>query len=328
MSSFLDRRKHQLKIKSLGEKIREGSVNINLDPETFVHGPKQIDCLTDRWARRKMLGIIGASGIGKTELVMEIFESILTHGANKNSICVFVSLEMTTNEIAQRWSDRVGDSPISDRFHVISRYDDEGKPRDINLNRIIAEIDTIKNALGVQVDCCAIDHLHLIASTQDSSDLNAICNQIKYSAVELDTFMILLSQTQKSNNSGDIPLDQNASNNCSSFASICDFIITIHAPLLKVKDHTPLNIRAWQYAKIRNQTAKDKVKVGVNYLLSYNQSTRKLSDLTEDEKFEFKAMYDMVLELRDAETKNKFTLYNLGKNHNVTNEAKIFKDEK
>lgn len=326
MSSFLDRRKSQLKIKSLGEKIREGSVNTTLNPDLFVHGPKQIDCLTDKWARRKMLGIIGASGIGKTELVMEIFENILTNTKRDNSICVFVSLEMTTNEIAQRWADRVGDSPISDRFHVISRYDDDGKPRDINLKKIISEIETIKNTLGVTVDCCAIDHLHLIAMTQESTDLNAICNQIKYSAVELDTFMILLSQTQKSNNSGDVPLDQNASNNCSSFASICDFIITIHAPLLKVKDHTKLNVRAWQYAKIRNQSNKDAVKVGVNYLLSYDSDTRKLKDLTEEEKYEFKAMYEMVLELRDAETKNKFTMYNLGKNHTVSNEAKIFKD--
>lgn len=328
MSSFFEKRKHQLGIKSLAEKLAEGSVSFSAKPENFVYGPANLDCLDEPWERGRMMGIIGASGVGKTELVLEIFQHILENSTNPNSICAFVSLEMSENQIAKRWIKRVGvNSPLTSRLYIISNYDNDGKARKMTVGDIISEITLIKNALKVDVLCTAIDHLHII-ERESADDLNRICHLVKNLAVELHTFGILLSQTQKENNTGDTPLDQNASHNCSQFAWISDWVLTIHAPLKKVANMTNMNILAWQYAKIREKSPNDKVKVGINQLLSYDMHTGRLSELSIDQETEFSFLYTQVLELRKAEEESKLAQYNLvGKKIKVDNSAKVFKEQ-
>lgn len=324
--SFLDKRKKQLGIKSLAEKLADGTVSFVTNPANQVNGPAYLDCLQEKWERGTMMGIIGASGVGKTELVFEIFQHILENSSDPNSICVFVSLEMSENKIAKRWIKRVGkNSPLTGRLYIVSNYTLEGKTRKLTVGDIINEITSIKQVLNADVLCTAVDHLHIV-ERESNDDLNRICHLVKNLAVELNTFAILLSQTQKENNVGDIPLDQNASHNCSQFAWISDWVLTIHAPLKRVSDQTNMNILAWQYAKIREKDEKDNVKSGINQLLSYDMSTGRLKELSPDEQTEFSFRYQDVLELRKAEEETKFAQYNLGKTK-IDNSAKVFKDQ-
>ena len=327
MSTFFEKRKQQLGIRSLGEKLADGSIGSATNPANFVHGPPHIDCLEEKWERGCMMGLIGASGSGKTELVLEIFEHILKNSTKPDSVCVFVSLEMSESQIAKRWIRRVGkNSPLTNRLYVVTNYHQDGKARKMTVGDIINEISVIKNALKVDVISTAIDHLHII-ERESQDDLNRICHLVKNLAVELNTFAILLSQTQKENNGGDIPLDQNASHNCSQFAWISTWVLTIHAPLKKVGNLTNMNILAWQYAKIREKSPNDKVKVGINQLLSYDMQTGKLSELTIEQETEFGFLYTQVLELRKAEEDSKFAQYNLGKKKiSIDNGEKIFKE--
>lgn len=327
MTSFLDKRKQQLGISSIGQKLREGRIRSVANPDSYVKGPKYIDCLTNPWARGKMMGLIGPSGSGKTELVLDCFYHMLKNNPNPRSICVFVTLENTVDEVAERWIDKLGDNnELSDRLYVVSNYLEDGGSRTLNVFSIEAEVERIKSVLDADVVSVAIDHLHVI-DRRESEDLNKVCHYIKNIAVKINTFLILLSQTQKVGNVGDIPLDQNASYGCSQFSWISDWVLTIHSPLKRVADQTNLNILAFQYAKIRSKHKDDPMKVGINHLLSYNMDTRMLKEPSEEEKIEFTHLYSMVLELREAEEKTKFAQYNLGKKRMITNEQKVFKNQ-
>lgn len=63
--NFQEQKKQQLGIFSVGDKIRSGHVKHKQQPELFIHGPDEFDCLTEKWSRKEYLGLLGGSSSGK-----------------------------------------------------------------------------------------------------------------------------------------------------------------------------------------------------------------------------------------------------------------------
>lgn len=305
---FAQKRKQQNKIRSLGDLKREGKVNkANKANPKFVNGPVEFDCLTEKWSRGEVLGVVADSGSGKTEVVLYSAKSILKN--NPNGVFVFVSLEMTTQKIYDRWEDITQDCPeLMDRFYIVSRYDDEGKPEDISMGWILQKLVMHKQTLG-DVISFAIDHLHIIGEN-DATQLNSIVFKVKEMAVELNAFGILLAQVSKGHGQkGEVPLSADAVYGCSQFKWACTDIIQIHRPIKRLEGDAGISVMAWGYAKIREPKKNDKVKEGINKLLLYDLDGRKFRQLTNDEKMTFKHYYDILVEIKQQEEKFKAYSY-------------------
>jgi ABC-type dipeptide/oligopeptide/nickel transport system ATPase component len=308
---FTAKRKTQNKIQSLGDLKRAGKVNNvsgALNPK-FVNGPNEFDCLTERWSRGEVLGIVADSGSGKTEVVLYSAKHILKN--NPQSVFVFVSLEMTTQKIFDRWVEITKDTPeLEDRFYIVSRYDDEGKPQDVSMGWILRQLVNHRNTLG-DIASFAIDHLHIIGEN-DATQLNSIVFKVKEMAVELDSFGILLAQVSKGHGQkGEVPLGADAVYGCSQFKWACTDIIQVHRPIKRLEGEAGISVMAWGYAKIREPKKSDRIKEGVNKLLLYDLEHRTFRGLSNDEKMTFKQYYDMLVELKQQEEKFKAFHYDV-----------------
>lgn len=310
--NFANKRREQAGIRSLGELRRRGKVKRGSDPDLFVHGTPEFDCLVHKWSRKEVLGVEGDSGVGKSEVVLQIMKDILI--SNPESCGVYVSLEMTDQEIAKRWFDMTSDDEeLADRLFILSRYDEEGKSRDgINMKWIKNQLNIYKDAIG-DVSVFALDHIHVVGEN-DPSTLNSIMVMLKEMAVNLNSLGIAMAQVNKSSGGkGEIPLDADAVLACSQFKYICNNIIQIHRPILRLEEDAGISILGWGYAKVREAHKNDKVKRGQNKLLAYDKELRMLRKMTTAEYTTFKLYYNTLLEMKSAEEKNKSFSYDLTK---------------
>ena len=309
--NFNKKRQQQSGIYSLGDKKRAGLVTGGLNPALFVHGPKEFDCLVNKWSRQELLGLIGDSGVGKSEVVLAMFKVILEN--NPESCAIYVSLEMTDQKISERWYKMTKDNPeLGDRLYIISRYDENGKSRKVSMNWIKKELNRYRESIG-DVVVFAIDHIHCLGEN-DASTLNSIMITLKEMAVEMNAFGIPMAQVNKgSGQKGEVPLDSDAVLGCSQFKYICSDIIQIHRPILRLEEDAELSVMGWGYCKVREADKKDEVKRGQNKLLMYDQDKRCLRKLNVTEYTVFKQFYDMLLEMKSEEEKNKAFTYDLKK---------------
>jgi hypothetical protein len=306
---FTNKRKEQSGIKSLGDLQREGRVTGKNDPEKYVNGPKKIDCLARPWHRGDLTGILAGAGVGKTSFVLYIFKHILLN--NPDGVVVFVSLEMTAGEIAEKWFKATEECPeIADRFYIVENYDEQGKSRDLSSQQIKFELKKIKETLGQTIHAFALDHLHEV-NINGGLDYNPVCKELKNMAVELDTHGFILSQTTKGKGIGDIPVPKDGCFGTSRYEWLMTNILTIFQPLKRVQKECNLPVLAWQYCKIRYKNARDKVKEDMNYLLKYVYETEDLAELDRNEKTDFELYYEKVLELRQNEEKFKSYQFDL-----------------
>lgn len=326
MTDFVQKRKEQNNIRSLGDMRRGGLVTGKIDPSKFVRGPAKIDCLARPWHRGDMTGILAGTGVGKTSFVLYNFKHILLN--NPEGIVVFVSLEMTAGEIAEKWFKATEDTPeIADRFYIIENYDEEGRSRELTAQMIKFELRKIKETLGQQIHAFALDHIHEI-NINGGVDYNPVCKELKNMAVELDTHGFILSQTTKGKGIGDVPVPRDGCYGTSKFEWLMTNIITVFQPLRRVQKECNLPVLAWQYAKIRYKNAKDKVREDMNYLLKFDYDTEDLLELSRDEKTTFEMYYEKVQELRQNEEKFKSFQFDLsteikGENGKVVKLEKI-----
>ncbi len=304
MTNFTDKRKQQMGVKSLGDLKREGLISGQIDPSKFVNGPKKIDCLQRPWHRGDMTGILAGSGIGKTSYSLYILKNILLN--NQSGIVAFVSLEMTADEIAEKWEKMTEDCPeISDRFYIIENYDSEGRCKELKVSGIKHELKKIKEVLNQTLIAYVLDHLHEISIEGAVKDYNPVCRELKNMTVELDAHGFILSQTTKGKGVGDIPVPKDGCYGTSRYENLMTNILTIFQPLLRVQREADLPILGWQYAKIRYKNRGDKVRENMNYLLYFEYDTENLRELTKQEKSDFAMYYEKVLELRQNEEKFK-----------------------
>ena len=309
--NFHEKRKKQAGIFSLGDKKRAGMVTGGLNPALFVHGPEEFDCLVNQWSRQELLGLIGDSGVGKSEVVLAMFKVILEN--NPDSSAIYVSLEMTDQKISERWYKMTKDNPeLGDRLYIISRYDENGKSRKVSMDWIKKQLNYYRENIG-DVVVFAIDHIHCLGEN-DASTLNSIMITLKEMAVEMNAFGIPMAQVNKgSGQKGEVPLDADAVLGCSQFKYICSDIIQIHRPILRLEEDADISVMGWGYCKVREADKADKVKRGQNKLLIYDQDKRCLRKLNNTEYTLFKSFYDMLLEIKSEERDNKAFTYDLKK---------------
>jgi energy-coupling factor transporter ATP-binding protein EcfA2 len=307
--NLMQKRRSQMGISSIADLKRSGKVTGALNPALFVHGPQEFDCLYNKWSRQELLGLIGDSGVGKSEVVLQFFKHILKN--NSNSCAVYVSLEMTDEKIAQRWFKITEDAPeLAERMFIISRYDENGKSREVSMNWIKRELVRYKEVIG-DVAAFAIDHIHCLGEN-DASTLNSMMIVLKEMAVELNAFGIPMAQVNKSSGQkGEVPLDADAVLGCSQFKYICSDIIQIHRPILRLEEDAKMSVLSWGYAKIREADERDAVKRGQNKLLFYDQKLRTFRKMQLDEMGVFKMYYSSLLEMKSAEEKHKSFTYDL-----------------
>ena len=306
--NFLEQRKKQLGIKSIGEKVRDKTIKSEIDTSLYVHGPEHFDHLTNRWARKETMFILGGSGGGKTALTLYFFKEILQNNPDPNSICIFFSLELTEEQIYKNWKKVIGKNhELSNRLYVVSNFDDEGKPRDITTGGILAESLKIKNGLGADVLCVALDHLQIVCESSMNESINRVCGKLRQISVELDTLFIVLSQTTKVNQAeySDIPLFKSDGFGGSAITWYATWIISIHQPLKRVYDEARLPILAWSYVKIRYQDPKDGGVENKFKLMYYDVDTGTPRKMSRDELHLFNQYYALVIQKREAEDKNK-----------------------
>lgn len=324
--NFMEKRKEQLGIKSLGDLIRSGKVKSRGLSENIVQGPEDFDCLANRWARSKVLSVIADSGVGKSEVVMYFFKHMLAN--NPESYAIYVSLEMTDEDIAKRWHVMTEDDPsLSDRLYIISRYDSEGVSRDININWIKKELVKYKEALG-DIIAFTIDHIHIIGEN-DPSTLNSIMIKIKEMAVEMGALAIPMAQVNKSaGQKGEVPLDADAVLASSQLKYISDYIMQLHRPILRLEEEAKMSVLGWGYCKIREPHKNDKIKRGQNKLLLYDLEDRSFRKMNTGEFSNFKLWYNEILGMKSAEEKNKAFTYDLQKEITAPDGKKIIVVEK
>jgi hypothetical protein len=315
-----------MRVASIADLKRSGKVSGTLNPALFVHGPAEFDCLHNRWSRQELLGLVGDSGTGKSEIVLQFFKHILKN--NPNSCAAYVSLEMTDEKIAQRWYKIVGeDVELAERLFIISRYDENGKARNVDIQWIKRELVRYREVIGDMVTF-AIDHVHCLGDN-DASTLNSMMIVLKEMAVELNAFGIPMAQVNKgSGQKGEVPLDADAVLGCSQFKYICSDIMQIHRPIKRLEQDAKLSVLSWGYCKMREEDELDKVKVGQNKLLAYDNKTRSFRSMSLDEMGIFKMYYSSLLEMKSAEEKHKAFTYDLQKEILTKDGRKILVTEK
>lgn len=323
---FATKRKQQLKISSIADLLRSGKVTGKSNPALFVHGPEEFDCNIEKWSRQELGGVIGDSGVGKSEVVLQFFKSILLK--NPKSFAAYVSLEMTDEKIAKRWYKITEDCPeLAERMFILSRYDENGKSREVNVQWIKKELVRYKEAIGDMITF-AIDHVHCLGEN-DASTLNSLFIVLKEMCVELNAYGIAMAQVNKSSGQkGEVPLDSDAVLGCSQMKYICSDIIQIHRPIFRLEEDAKMSVLSWGYVKVREPHKDDKVKKGQNKLLLYEPDTRSFRKLTSPELTMFKEFYDMLLEMKSAEEKFKAHTYDITKEVLDKNGKKVTITEK
>ena len=311
MTNFSQKRLEQAGIRSLGCMRRSGKVSGKINPKKFIHGPIDIDCLTRPFHRGDNTGILAGPGVGKTTFSLYLLKNILQN--NDNGIVAFVSLEMTADEIAEKWFKATEDCPeLADRLYLIENFDDNNKDKCMTIQDIKLQLTTLKDGSGEIMHAYVLDHLHEV-DINGSVDYNPLCRKIKSMSVELDAHGFILSQTTKGKGIGDIPVPKDGCYGTSRFENLMTNILTIFQPLRRVEKECDLAVMGWQFAKIRFKDKKDKIKEGMNYLLAYDYDTEDLVPLDTAQIARFKMFYEKVLELRQNEEKYKAFQFDLSR---------------
>jgi hypothetical protein len=306
---FTEKRKEQNKVNSLGDLARAGKISGKVDPKKMIHGPKTMDCLVRPWCKGDITMLLAGAGIGKTSTILYIFKHILTN--NADGVVVFVSLEMTASEIAEKWFKLTANEPeLSDRFFIVENYDEFGVSKALTVEGIKFEVRKIKETLNQEILATCCDHLHQV-NNPSAPDFNPVMDEFKAMAVELDTHLFVPSQTTKGKGVGDIPIPKDGTYGCSKAEWLATNIISIFQPLLRVQKEVQLPVLGWCYQKIRYKHKDDKVKEAMNYLLYFEHDTQNLRELTRQEKADFAMWYEKVQELRANEEKYKTFQFDL-----------------
>lgn len=315
---FREKRKRQLGVRSLGDMIRSGAVvdtsatSLSVDVTKFIKGPDWIDGLERRWTRGDLIGILAGAGVGKTTVILNILYHILKNNEDDpEKFVVFVSMELTAQEVADKWLAICGDDQhLVDRFFIIENYDEQDKCKELSATKIKTELATLQDAIGGDMVAFVIDHLHEVENN-GSADYNPVVKALKNVAVEMQAVGFILSQTTKGKGVGDIPIPKDGCYGCSRFEWLCSYIISVSQPLMRVASKCKLSVVALQYSKIRYKSKKDNMKEMMNYLFNYDFDTQRISPLGPAQKSEFGIWYEQVLELRDAEEKFKTHQYDV-----------------
>ena len=327
--NFNTKRMKQLKIQSLAKMFEDDVIVKGIDSSKFIYGPSEFDCLVNKWSRGEVTGVIGDSGTGKTEFTTYCAVETIKNGIERGIISnvIFISLEMTTQKLGLRlFKTAKGNSEILDKVFIISRYDEEGKTKQISLKYIKEECIRYKELLG-DISLIVLDHCHVLGEN-DPSTLNSILIMLKELAVELNSHVMALAQVNKgAGQKGEVPLDADAFLGGSQFKFICSDIMQIHRPVKRMEHHLGFSVFGYGYCKIREPDEKDGLQVLQNRLLKYDLSTRSFQKMTNDDYIQFKEAYNELLSRRTDEEKSTAFAYDITKEVKGPNGKVVVIDE-
>lgn len=299
-----------------------------------VYGPSYMDTavLVEPWRKKELTGLIAGSGVGKTSTTLNIIKEMLNNTPNSNDAYVFVSLEMSKQQIISRWIELVGDSPhILDRLYVLDATTRDGMPLIIGLQEIYGYCNELKQVTGRGIGSIAIDHLGIISTHIDTrvdptfsieSDQgtgygevrnltpNRLATELKALVKMLDCHGIILTQTTKAKGVGDMPIGKDGAYGISQYEWIMDRIITVWQPLMRVQHLCETKFTAWQYVKIREKRHEDKITEGVAKLLAFNLkdgSLRPINNMEYDEFLEYIALADEARKVAETNKTSSYT---------------------
>lgn len=300
-----------------------------------ISGPSYFDCLVKSWRTQQCLGIVAGSGIGKSTVTLDIFKSILENSAESDEVVVYFNLEMTDWEVIEKWNLLTNnDQKMAQRMFVVSNEDENGNPRNINLQQIVWFCRDIRKATGKRIAAIAIDHIGVINPTIDVKrqpdfglagdmegaygDLRTVTNRkmpqlIKELAKQLDCFVVIQSQTTKAKGGdGDTPLGLDAAYGAAQFEQYMDYVVTLWQPLRRVHHKTELRILGWQYVKIRHKSKEDVIDSYTPQILTCDVTSGALDLLTSEEIEEFERLNKEASVLRKKAEKKESVEYKHG----------------
>lgn len=299
------------------------------DIGTSVNGPDYFDCLQTKWRRGQVLGLVGGTGVGKTEITLQIFRDFLLNNPHNDDLLFFVSLEMSTEEILERWEVSVGSRKEHlDRLHVIENSDPNKR---VGYQELIKKVQDTCKKRGRKPLAVAVDHLKILGDQIDSwekptfglKDDGAFgygriktltpekkCTLMPVVAKHLNTFLIVQNQTTKARmEQGDIPLGVEAAYGTAMFEWHSDYMLTIWQPLRRVESKTAIRALAWQYTKIRKRGKEDGTQLLKPHALAYDMTTGRFSRMGAEEFIEYKEWAREALAIRKLEREKKQVEY-------------------
>lgn len=282
-----------------------------------------IDATKAGFRRGQVLGLIGATGNGKSSFTLNMIRWFAEHNSNQDMIYLYVSLEMSEKEIEAKWGKMTAqlklDRPDIDwdsLLYVLGNFDDDGAHRAIGNEDIAEHAKGLEELTGKKVGVIAIDHIGIVKQKKSSKldekeGLIGVCKELKPLAAQTDSFVIAQSQTSRSNGaSGDTPLSVSAAFGVSSFEWYSDHIVTIWQPLRKAygrmdKDNK-LCVTAFQLAKTRDKNVtEDLIQTDTPYGLSYDPASEVYREMTSDEMTRFEFWNRQATAIRNQDQKKE-----------------------
>jgi len=318
----------------------------NSSSEILVKGPKWFDCQEEDWLTGQAMGLVLGTGIGKTQISVDIVKHVLRNNRDNGGRAVYISLEMSKRALLRRWNKATrNELDLSYRLHIVDNTAPDGDTRSIGLQEIVWIVKDIEKATGDKVIIVVIDYIGELSLTIDTNkkpnfntkgsqtELTNIKDPVKTLTYETavlkvkdiakitNTFVLMQSQTTKDlDGEGDKPIGKHGAYGTAKFANMVHWMLTAWQPLLRVKDQVNLPITAWQYCKMREQNENDLAPVFKPHLLYFdieNASFRKLTNGEMEIFEEWKPVADGIrknaeknggegLKYSNSPTKNKF----------------------
>lgn len=297
---FMYKRKQQLNIQSVADKLKGGPAPLNI-PELVVNGPALLDQNVRKFHRGDFMAIVGSSGIGKTSFIMWLYKHILLN--NPEGICVIVACEMSQSQLINKWFKATKDCPeISDRLYIVTSYNDDGTTNDLSIKGIKKRLLEFKSGLDTNILSFICDHLHII-KREEGETLDDVAYGFSNMCKDVNSLGILTAQTTKGKSGeGDMPLDKNSVFGTSIVTWECAYMITLCQPL-KTLGLKKFPVTSWQLAKNRFKEEEDNIVESVNYLLKFDYNDESYCKLNGQELTDFKGYFGEVLELRKEKEK-------------------------
>lgn len=276
---------------------------------------KYIDATEHGFRLGHVIGLVAGSGVGKTAMALNMFMGFVQNNPDYDHL--FIPLEQTDNEIADRWARMCGDQThLHDKVHVLSNYDEDGSFRHLSFSEIKDYILRMQSENKRKIGCVVIDHIGALrkagAKDGEKQDLMAICHAMKAFAIETKTLLVMQSQAPREKaGSGDLELGKDAAYGTVYFESYCDYLITIWQPLKRCySDSDCPGVTAYKFCKIRHKRkGADSIQEDVCYRLLFDPETELMRPLTSKEEAAFDFFNSKATNLRKLDRKTDLVPY-------------------
>lgn len=273
---------------------------------------KMIDNTARGFRHGQVLGLIAGSGVGKTSFALNLFRwSCLLNPALNH---FFISLEMSSSEVAERWNVMCqGNQTLNGKVHIIDNHNKDGTFRHLSLKELETYIKKWKSKTGKKVGCIVIDHIGVLKQKPGPEGLIDVCKEMKVFARETDSFLIMQSQASREKaGEGDLELGKDAAYGTVFFESYCDYIVTLWQPLKKMHfDPGCPTVTSFKFCKIRFKNSKrDLIQEDVPYHLFFDSDTEQYRQLTQKESEVFNLYATQATALRSRDKKQIIEEYN------------------